>query len=417
MIKSFSIFSLCSVLFLCLVSMAFPLPVSAADTFAGNVKLIEAIGKSDANIIRAGKKEGVAVKIGDAVFIGDTIKTGANTRVQLALSDNSSIFIAPNSSLQVKEFFINHAQGKRNVVVKADVGKYRFLVEKIFRAIAGGPEKSWKDSKYKIETPTAVAGIKGSDILADVKKDSSRFTVIIGILGVQSALPGVKGEVTVTANQSTTIPKNAPPQTPIKVAPQVIENMKKETTPIKVLQQEKSEAPKGDKEAKGDKDKEAKEAKIKADLADKSKPVQEVLKKNIDKGMSLEDAIAAAVKAGADPATVVYAAIQAGYSAQQVVSAAIKAGAPLAAVVNAALIAGADPKAIVQALVDAGVSPEVAAAAVADATASEAPAFGYTPAETPAPPVTYNPSPPVIGGGGGATPSTETTPPASPTKP
>ncbi|MBI5204312.1 MAG: FecR domain-containing protein [Nitrospirae bacterium] len=401
MSKGFSIFVLCSVLLLFLFSMVFPLPASAAGAFVGNIKSIEAAGTYNVNIIRAGKPVPVAAKIGDALFEGDTIKTGSSSKVQLLLSDNTTIYVAQNSNLMIKEYLLNHTQNKRNVVVKSDEGKIRMVVMKMFRAIAATADKQWKSSNVRIETPTAVAGIKGTDLVIVVSRTHTQLTVFEGVVGIRNMLSSVRGEAIVGANQTSTVKKDAPPAPPVVITPQQKQQLLKDTTPE--LKAEKDSGKKsGAKETKEtkkdkDKDKEAKETKIKADLADKSKPVQDAINKAVKSGMSLEDAIAAAIKAGADPATVVYAAIQAGYSAQQVVSAAIKAGAPLAAVVNAAVIAGADSKAIVQGAVDAGVAPAVAADTVAVATSSESPAFGYEqPAAEPAPmpsPGTITPPP------------------------
>ncbi len=392
MIKGFSIFALCSVLLLFLFSMVFPLPASAAGTFVGNIKSIEAAGAGTykVNIIRAGKPVPVAAKIGDALFEGDTIKTGANSKVQLLLSDNTTIYVAQNSNLMIKEYLLNHTQNKRNVVVKSDEGKIRMVVMKMFRAIAATADKQWKSSNVRIETPTAVAGIKGTDLVIVVSRTHTQLTVFEGVVGIRNMLSSVRGEAIVGANQTSTVKKDAPPAPPVVITPQQKQQLLKDTTPELKAEKDggKKAGAKDTKETKKDKDKdkEAKETKIKADLADKSKPVQDAIKKAVKSGMSLEDAIAAAIKAGADPATVVYAAIQAGYSAQQVVSAAIKAGASLASVVNAAVIAGADSKAIVQGATDAGVAPAVAADTTADATKSESPAFGYEqPAAEPAP--------------------------------
>lgn len=300
-------------------------------------------------------------------------------------------------------------------MVKSDEGKIRMVVMKMFRAIAATADKPWKSSNVRIETPTAVAGIKGTDLVIVVSRTHTQLTVFEGVVGIRNMLSSVKGEAIVGANQTSTVKKDTPPAPPVVITPQQKQQLLKDTTPELKAEKDggKKTGAKDTKETKKDKDKEAKEAKIKADMADKSKPVQDSIKKAVKSGMSLEDAIAAAIKAGADPATVVYAAIQAGDSAQQVVSAAIKAGASLAAVVNAAVIAGADSKAIVQGATDAGVAPAVAADATANATSSNSQQFGYdAPPAEPAP-VVISPAP-VIGGGAGATPSTETTSKSTP---
>lgn len=383
------------VLFLC--AMAIPLHAMAADNFAGNIKAIEAVGAANVNIIRAGKTTPVAAMIGDAVFAGDTIKTGANSKVQIVLSDNSTIYIAQNSSLWMKEYLANPSEGKRNVTLYTERGTLRYLVQKLFRAISGA-EKSWKASRFQIETPTAVAGIKGSDVVSETEKESSTISVLDeGVVEVESKDPQHKGKkVIVTANKSTTVKKNAPPTAAAPITPQKKEKLKKDTT----IQTQA--------------DKDAKDKKTKADVAAKKK-LSKVLKDAVDSGKSIEEAVPAAIKAGADPALLVYTAVEAGYSVQGVVAGAIKAGASLDAIVNAAIKAGADQDAVAKAAVSAGASPSAVATAVASAKSSEAPVFGYTPAEggttTTTPATSYiTPAPIIIGGGGGTTTATKSKP-------
>jgi hypothetical protein len=217
------------VLFLC--AMAIPLHAVAADNFAGNIKAIEAVGAANVNIIRAGKTAPVAAMIGDAVFAGDTIKTGANSKVRVELSDNSTIYIAQNSSLQMKEYLASQSEGKRNVTLYTEQGTIRFLVQKLFKAISGA-EKSWKASNFKIETPTAVAGIKGTDVVSETEKESSIFNVLDeGVLEVESKDSQHKGKkVILTANKSTSVKKNAPPTPAAPITPQKNQKLKKDTT-------------------------------------------------------------------------------------------------------------------------------------------------------------------------------------------
>jgi hypothetical protein len=383
--------------------------VSAQDQFVGNVIAFDSKDpEQHPHIIRIGYTALLDVKPGDPVFLGDTIKTGADVRARIVLSDASVIIIAPNSSVLMKGHYVEREQGIRNSVLKAMKGTIRFVVTKMFKSHAAGAEMKWKESSFVIETPNAVAGIRGTDLATVIDQEDTEIVVFEGAVGVRSASSTLNGEVVLGANQVSSVKKGMKPSPPSELGAAQRDALEKATTLVNPRTAANGKNGKAAKKPAKYNDKD-----VARDLA-AGVPLSVILDTAVESGMPIEEVIPAALDAGVNPATLVYTAVAEGYSSKDVVSAAIVHGAPLNAVVAAAIGAGADKKMVISGAADAGVPPAVIATSVSNATSPNAPVYGSTlpvgrtpTAMIPVPPV-------VIGGGGGGTPSTR---PASPYKP
>jgi hypothetical protein len=387
-----------------------PVPVfAAADPFAGNIRVIESDSPfNHATIARAEqKREAMAVQ-GDAVFRGDTVRTYEGVKVQIELSDGSHIFLAPNSTVELKTYFVNQASGKRNQTLRALKGTVRFLISKIFKNRVSGAQASWRDSNVTLTSPTAIAGIKGSDGTVSIEPDGDEWAVTEGIFSLKSSDPSARGEVLLTANQVSRVQRGAPgPGVPAALTQQRKEQLMRHTTPARVLRQFSRGPGQGPKKImkKGD-------LGIARDLA-AGVPLKDIIKDAIRDGASIEMVIAEAIAGGVDPGILVYTAIAEGYPAQAVIKAAVTAGAPLNAVVGAALGAGADNSIVYAGAADAGAPPSDVAETIAGAAPLSPPVYGDT-APDDSPPV-YTPPPTVeVGGGAGAESSTQPSSPYTP---
>lgn len=87
-----------------------------------------------------------------ALFQGDTLITGQQGRIQARLDDKSTFALAEQSKLILTKVFYKSATNERNSEINLTDGRARF---KVVKAAEG--------SQYKVTTPTAVAGIRGSD--------------------------------------------------------------------------------------------------------------------------------------------------------------------------------------------------------------------------------------------------------------
>ena len=389
-------------------SAGFPHVASGQDQFVGNVKLVESKDPAQhPHIVRIGYSAILDIKPGDAVFLGDTVKTGEDVKAQILLSDGSIVTVAPNSVIQMKGHRVDREQGIRNSVMKALKGTVLFVISKVFKPHAAGSEMQWKDSNVTIETQNAVAGVRGTDFAVTSGEDDTEIAVFEGAVSAKSSSVSMNGSIMLGAGQVTSVRKGKSPEPASTLSPARREALGRLTTlvnPRSAANGANGKAPK--KTAKyTDKD-------CARNLAE-GISLCTVIDTAVESGMPIEQVVTAMLDAGVHPSVVVYTAVVEGYSAKQVCCAAIEHGAPLSVVVAAALGAGADRKTIIAGAQEAGVPPATIATAMANAN------YVYQNGGSPSPifskPSDIIPAPlPMIGGGGGGTPSTL---PASPYRP
>jgi hypothetical protein len=129
-------------------------------------------------ITRAGKTE--PLKRGDAVRVGDRIDTGEATKVKVLLADDSVLAIGPRTQLTIDELALGGDRRK---------GRLRVLFGRFKLAIAdwlNGP------SDYQVDTPTAVAGVRGTVLWGDTQLDT--ICALRGHVEVRT----VRGDATTT---------------------------------------------------------------------------------------------------------------------------------------------------------------------------------------------------------------------------
>ena len=390
-----------------LVLVLLPLSVQAQDPYAGKLKSYEtSVPEERVKVLRLGYSGLLKIEPGDAIFIGDTIKTAEGVKAQLELADGTVITLAPNANLQIKGFMLDKAQGKRNSVLRALKGTFRFMVAKLFRPTPASEQTSWKESQVTIETQNAVAGVRGTEVLQATDKEKTDTIVIEGALNLRSSTMSQRGSVMLGAGQYSSVLPGGNPSQPGPPPPGLQEAMESSTVIVNPIATSSANGGAAKKQPQyTDKD-------MERDLAS-GLPLSVVLDKAVEGGMTIQDAVAAALNAGANPASVVYTAITEGYPTNQVVESAIENGAPLSIVLSTALAAGGDKMLVITGAVDAGVPPPAVASTMAAVTTNGTTIDGTTPIVIT--PSTIIPTTlPGIGGGGGATPSTL---PASPYKP
>ena len=110
------------------------------------------------SVTRAGTTE--PLKRGDTVLIGDRIDTDDVSKVKILLADDSVLAIGPKSQVAIDELVLA-PEGRK--------GRLRVLFGRFKVAIAAwlsGP------SDYQVDTPTAVAGVRGTILWGDTELDA-----------------------------------------------------------------------------------------------------------------------------------------------------------------------------------------------------------------------------------------------------
>lgn len=204
---------------LLLVFCLAPLSVSANDVY-GTVM----VSKGDVKVLAAklqGKEE--AAKVGKKVFPGDTIIAGVDSRAKIIMSDKNVINISPDSRITIAKYENNGTS--KNVELNVSYGKVRATVEQQYDG---------EKNKFNIRTPTAVAGVRGTDFLTGFNRTTqvTQVTTFSGVVAV--GIPGqggrIQNAVFVRPGQSTNVSNGQAPEAP-KVVPRAeLDQINKDAT-------------------------------------------------------------------------------------------------------------------------------------------------------------------------------------------
>lgn len=124
-------------------------PADAAEAPAGKVAAV-------AGQVTAAGADGAIRPLGkdDSVFPGDILSTGPNSRVRIIFSDNGVIFLRPSTRFVIKSY-----QHKGSA--EQDESEFS-LVRGGFRSVTGAIGHS-NPKNYRVDTPVATIGIRGTD--------------------------------------------------------------------------------------------------------------------------------------------------------------------------------------------------------------------------------------------------------------
>jgi len=131
-------------------------------------KVTLAMGK--AYILRDDNPTKISMKIGDIIHPHDVIITGKNSSVNIVLANRGLIKIQENSHVSLKNL-VNIDNENNKATVKVTAGR-----------IVLGLQKLKKDSSFEVETPTAVAGVRGTTFMVSVdKRETSAFPYFVKV--------------------------------------------------------------------------------------------------------------------------------------------------------------------------------------------------------------------------------------------
>ena len=133
---------------------------------------------------------------------GDTVRTNTG-RAQIRFTDGSYVSLQPNTEYSIRNYRYDGAGG-------AEESGFFGLLKGAMRTVTGAIGRLNRDA-YRIATPTATVGIRGTGGVIEVQDDGS--TRVIGTSGIWS-LSNPSGSVDVPAGTSAVAPSdpNQPPQ-------------------------------------------------------------------------------------------------------------------------------------------------------------------------------------------------------------
>jgi hypothetical protein len=88
--------------------------------------------------------------VGDDIFIGDKVNTGAKGQVEILFDDNTKLVVGPHTTLAIDDYLLRNNGDPGKLVVDVLSGSFRF-------ATGNSPKTS-----YEINTPTGTIGVRGT---------------------------------------------------------------------------------------------------------------------------------------------------------------------------------------------------------------------------------------------------------------
>ena len=144
----------------------------------------------------------------DPIYLYDHIQTEKGGRVQILFQDESLLNLAENTYIQITEHIYSPEENIRSSWFKIVTGKVRAIVGRYF-AGAG--------SKYRVSTPTAIIGVRGTHFVVDATRTDETTVVCIDTewdLAVKNIEEEVEGEVALTNGLMTKVLEGQPPTSP-----------------------------------------------------------------------------------------------------------------------------------------------------------------------------------------------------------
>ena len=157
--------------------------LAALSCFASSGQLTEITGPTQ--ITR--KTEKIEGKVSVGVEMNDVIET-LRGRAGITFEDNTKVQITEFSKLRIDEFVYDPASGKGKLNMKATSGTVRY---------ASGLIAKNSRENIKVQTPTAVVSVRGTDFSMTVSEDGKSLIVLLPSIPLASGIKPVVGSIEV----------------------------------------------------------------------------------------------------------------------------------------------------------------------------------------------------------------------------
>jgi hypothetical protein len=121
-------------------------------------RLVQVQGRVD--VLKAGKNIVTPVSLGDAVDVGDVYRAKSASAAEIQFTNGNSLKIGPSSRVEIKEYTMEGE--KSSASVRLHRGRVQAVAGDDFLKKAASVIEG---SKFEVETPNAVAGIRGTSMV------------------------------------------------------------------------------------------------------------------------------------------------------------------------------------------------------------------------------------------------------------
>ncbi|MEK6590919.1 MAG: FecR family protein [Nitrospinota bacterium] len=144
------------VFLLSILAFLFLIPELSSAEVVGEFSYVS--GRVD--ILRVNATAVAPVEMRDSVFMGDIVRTKSDGNAEIIFNDKTTIRLAPETRIKIDEYVFNPDSSRKTGSLSLFRGKVRAIVSK---AKAGLIPVAVGTSTFTINTPTAIAGVRGTD--------------------------------------------------------------------------------------------------------------------------------------------------------------------------------------------------------------------------------------------------------------
>lgn len=150
--------------------------------------------EGEVNVLRAGETQWTKAKIKMNLEVGDKLKTALASECEITLEDGSTVTVGENTTIDLKELFSQEETKKTKF--KLWMGEIKVRTEKLR-----------KGSSFQVETPTGIAGVRGTIWTIGYDEVTGITTVSVekGEVSVRGINQGEEEEVIVREGESADI--------------------------------------------------------------------------------------------------------------------------------------------------------------------------------------------------------------------
>jgi hypothetical protein len=146
------------------------LSILVASTLVGcapSTLTILSITEGNVSVMKAGTASWIEAQAGMSLEAGDSIKTGDDSNAEITFFDGSTIELQAGTEIEITSLDISTGTGSTTITLEQTIGNTISRVTKILDPA----------SRYEVETPTGVAGVRGSVMQVYVIEDGTTWAI------------------------------------------------------------------------------------------------------------------------------------------------------------------------------------------------------------------------------------------------
>ena len=120
-------------------------------------------------IMHADMERGYLARKDLLLYKGDKIVTQERSRIRYRLNDESILTLASNTKMTIDQSIYDRTKKSRFSFLGLNLGKARFWVRKL---------ANLRRSEFKVRTPTAILGVRGSDFIVKATPNRTEITAL-----------------------------------------------------------------------------------------------------------------------------------------------------------------------------------------------------------------------------------------------